>query len=188
MNIVLVGEAASGKDFLSERLLRYGYYRYAFADEVKEVAKKYFPHLYNEDNKPRWLLQAIGTMFRDIDPDIWVKALLNQIDKTNDILKGYGLAREVVVITDCRMPNEYEALKERDFIFIRIKVDKGIRKQRMIDRGDEFTEDDMKHHTESFYNTFECEYEIDNNGTLEELEDQIEDVMTQIISSRKNRE
>lgn len=189
MNIAVIGEISSGKDVVAERMLLYGYYRYAFADEIKELVKKYFPHLYSEEHKPRWLLQIIGTeMFRSIDPDVWINALFKNIDAKNKVLMGYGLAKEHIVITDCRFPNEFEALKERGFTFIRIKVDEDIRKRRMIDRGDEFTEDNMKHQSETFYDTFDCEYEINNNGTLEELEDQIEDVMTQIIYNRKSRE
>lgn len=188
MNISIIGGISSGKDVVAEKLLGYGYYRYAFADEVKEVAKKYFSHLYNEKHKPRWLLQAIGTKFREIDPDVWVNAMFKNMDNQSRVLEGYGLASENIVITDCRMPNEYKALKERGFTFVRINVDEDIRKRRMIERGDKFTEEDMSHHTESFYNTFECDYEIDNNGTLEELEEQIEDLMQKMISNRKSRD
>ncbi|MGG0667887.1 hypothetical protein ABE073_05075 [Lederbergia citrisecunda] len=182
MNIALIAPAASGKDFLAELLIhQYGYRRYAFADNVKKVARKWFPHLYDEEKKPRWLLQMIGTMFRKIDPDIWIKALLADIDKEQNILKKYGYAPEAITITDCRMPNEYEALKKRGFTFIRITVYEEIRRQRMLDRGDNFTDDDLKHHTETFYDTFECEFEISNNGTLEELKYQLDSVMDELI-------
>lgn len=182
MNIVLIANAASGKDATAEFLIhQYGYKRYAFADNVKKVAREWFPHLYDEEKKPRWLLQMVGTMYREIDPDVWIKALFADIDKEQSILKQYGYAPEAIVITDCRMPNEYEALKERGYTFIRINVDAEVRKQRMKVRGDSFTENDMKHHTETFYDSFECDYEISNNGTLDDLKHEIDSVMNQII-------
>jgi dephospho-CoA kinase len=178
-NICLISEAGGGKDFLADYLIkRYGLSRYAFADNVKQVAEKWFPDLYGDGKaKPRWLLQAIGTMFRDIDPDVWIKALFNDIDRSKKIRSQYGEAQEHIVITDCRMPNEYEALKNRGFTFIRIEVDEGVRKQRLRDRGDKFTEKDMNHHTETFYNTFDCEYTIENNGSAEEAYEALNRVM-----------
>lgn len=182
MKVCFISPAGGGKDIASEHLSRlYGCNRYAFADKVKEVAEVYFPHLYNANNKPRWLLQMIGTMFREIDPEIWIKLLFQEIDNNKEDAKRYGYADESIVITDCRLPNEYEALKERGFIFIRINVDEEIRKQRMIERGDLFKDEDMTHHTESFYDTFDCDYEVENNGTLEEFKEQLNIVMNSII-------
>lgn len=182
MNIAVISSAGGGKDTAAETLVhQYGYRRYAFADNVKLVARKWFPHLYDEEKKPRWLLQAIGTMFREIDPDIWIKALFSDIDREQGILKKYGYAPEAIIITDCRMPNEYEALKKRGFTFIRITVDEDIRNQRMRDRGDNFTNNDLKHHTETFYDSFECVYEISNNGTLEELKYELDRVMDKLL-------
>ena len=183
MNIVLISEAGGGKDLISTILSRhYGYNRYAFADNVKKVAEKWYPDLYgNGQAKPRWLLQKIGTMFREVDSDVWIKAMFKEIDCNKDEARRYGYSDESIVVTDCRMPNEYEALKSRDFIFIRINVDEEVRNERMKERGDSFTENDMKHHTETFYDSFECDYEVSNNGTLEELEEEVHRVMKMIM-------
>lgn len=182
MNIAIIAHAGAGKDVTFEILNKhYGYKRYAFADEVKEAAKKYFPHLYNEKNKPRWLLQAIGTKFREIDPEVWIRAMFNVIDANKQYAEKYGYAEEAIAVTDCRLPNEYKALKERGFTFIRINVDEEIRTQRMIERGDNFSKKDMQHHSEQYYDTFECEYEISNNGTLEDLRSEIDVVMKSIM-------
>ena len=183
MNIALIGMAGSGKDTLYEHASKkYGYTRYAFADKVKEVAKKYYPDLYGEiTEKNRWLLQKVATMFREIDADVWIKAMFKVMDRVSKIRSGYGEMQENIVITDCRMPNEYEALKNRGYIFIRIDVDEEICKQRLLDRGDIFNNKDMKHHTESFYDTFNCDYTIENNGTLQEMYRSFDDVMELIM-------
>lgn len=178
-DIAFFSPAASGKDFLADYMVKkYGYTRYAFADNVKSVAKTWFPELFGDGKeKPRWLLQKIGTMFRDIDEDVWIKALFNNIDKVANLRKRYGEIKEYIVITDCRMPNEYQALKERGFIFVRIDVDEKVRQQRMKDRGDKFSSEDMKHHTESFYDTFDCDYTIQNNGKAEDAYKQLDNIM-----------
>ena len=179
MNIVLVSEAGGGKDFIAEYAInKYGYTRYAFATHVNAVSKKWFSDLYGDGaEKPRWLLQAVGTKFREIDPYVWIKMMFADIDKEAAIRKRSMEAQEFIVITDCRMPNEEKALKDRGFVFIRIHVDEEIRKQRMIDRGDKFTEKDMKHHTESYYDQIECDYVITNNGTPEEAYRMLDEIL-----------
>ncbi|MEK4025294.1 deoxynucleotide monophosphate kinase family protein [Sporosarcina sp. FSL W7-1283] len=185
MNIVLVSEAASGKDFTSDILTNlYGYTRYAFADEVKEVAARLFPDKYNEIIKDRKLLQEIGTKMREIDPEVWIKTLFRKIDSVKELNYKGGYAQEVIVVTDCRLPNEYEALKKAGYTFIRIVADEDVRKQRMIDRGDIFTDDDLKHHTESFYDTFECDYVIENNETEDELKSEVD----RVFNAMKHKE
>lgn len=185
MNIVLVSSAGGGKDTVYDILSKhYGYNRYAFADNVKGLAEIYFPHLYNSEKKPRWLLQAIGTKMREIDPEVWIKAMLQEIDENRQIAKRHGYLDEFIAVTDCRLPNEYEALKKRGYIFIRITVDEEIRKQRMIERGDVFKDEDLKHHTESYYDTFECDYEVSNNGTIEELKGELDIVMKKLMERK----
>lgn len=186
MNVALISEAGGGKDFLAECLINdYGYTRYAFADHVKNVAEVWFPHLYGDGkSKNRQLLQAIGTKFREIDPDVWIKMMFKDIDSQAAIRKRFKECREFIVITDCRMPNEYKALKERGFVFIRVHTDEAIRQQRLLQRGDKFTENDMKHHTESFYNQFECDYTITNNGTQQEAYRQLDDILDYLTSEK----
>lgn len=183
MNIAVISEAGGGKDFLADYLIHnYGYTRYAFADNVRSVAKMWFPDLYGDGTeKLRWLLQAIGTFFREIDADYWIKLLFKDIDEEAALRKRFKEAQEFIVITDCRMPNEYQALKNRGFKFIRIQVEPEVRKQRLLDRGDKFTEDDMKHHTESFYNQFECDFTIHNNTTQLEAYQQLDSILESII-------
>lgn len=186
MNVALISEAGGGKDFLAEYAVnKYGYTRYAFADDVKLIAELWFPHLYgDENNKNRALLQAIGTKFREIDEDVWIKSMFTAIDDEASIRKRYNEATEVIVITDCRMPNEYQALKERGFTFIRVIADEEVRKQRLLDRGDKFTEKDMKHHTESFYSRFECDFAIINNGDASDTFRQLSDILDTLIEKK----
>lgn len=186
MNIALISEAGGGKDFLAEYAIRkHGFTQYAFATHVKNVAKMWFPDLYGDGKeKPRWLLQAIGTKFREIDEDVWIKLMFQDIDDEVAIRRRCMEAQEHIVVTDCRMPNEYKALKERGFVFIRVHVDEDIRRERMVNRGDIFTETDMKHHTESFYGQFECDFQVNNNGTKEEAYDAFDKIINDLFEEK----
>lgn len=182
-NIAIIAEAGAGKDFLADYLIEnYGYSRYAFADNVKLVAETWFPELYGDaKEKPRWLLQAVGTMFREIDEQVWIKAMLDDIESNKRIREKNKHSKEFIVVTDCRLPNEYQALKEEGYTFVRLHTSPELRAGRMRERGDRFNEQDLKHHSESFYNEFECDYEIENNGTPEELYARMSKIMNQVI-------
>ena len=66
------------------------------------------PHL-----TPRWVLQYWGTEVarKSFHDDIWIVALENKLRKTTDD----------VVISDCRFPNEINAIKNAGGIVIRVK-------------------------------------------------------------------
>lgn len=184
MNIALISEAGGGKDFVGDYLVKkYGFTRYAFADNVKNVAETWFPDAYgNHEEKPRALLQAVGTKFREIDQDVWIRTMFEDIDARRlDSIK-FGFTTESVIVTDCRMPNEYEALKKRGFTFVRVDVDNETRLQRLRDRGDAFTEEDLLHSSEQHYSTFECEYYIFNQGSRELAYAQADEVIERMIN------
>ena len=183
MNVAVIGKMGSGKDVIGEYLIRkYGFTRYAFADNVKLIAEVWFPGLYGDGKeKPRKLLQDVGTKFREIDSDVWIKAMLEDIDSNEGVAKAHGFRIEDVVVTDVRMPNEYKALKDRGFKFIRVDVDNETRIQRLRDRGDSFTEKDLLHDTEQHYDSFECDYYVFNQGSKELAYEQIDRIMDKLV-------
>ena len=153
--IALIGEAGSGKDFIAELMVGYfGFKRYAFADPIKTIAAEYFPHLYGDGSvKNRKLLIGIGESFRELYSEVWVDYLISEIDRTNP---------ERIVVTDVRRQNEYEALKADGFVFVRIKTTAEKRMERMKRRGDDIQMDALSHVTEQLYDTFDCEFVLDN--------------------------
>ena len=184
MKIALVAEAGGGKDFLAEHLIScYGFTRYAFADEVRKIAALYFQKQFGDtQNKNRSLLQAIGTKFREIDEDVWVNALMLKIRKEIELRRHNNYSMGLFVVTDCRMPNEYQALADEGFIFIRIRTNKEVRLKRLNDRGDRFTENDLKHPTESFISQFQCHYELQNNNSKDAAIAALDVIMADIRS------
>lgn len=120
-----------GKDFIAANLP--GFARVAFADAVRDFALVVNPFVgapypelrlasmvhamgWEEAKKApevRRLLIAVGAAARIWEPDYWVNAAFQQVDKLEE--EGRD-----VVITDVRYANEIEAIKERQGHVIRI--------------------------------------------------------------------
>jgi len=137
--IAFSGRKQSGKticsEFLKGLLLSNGYSDveiYNFADPLKEdICMNMFglsyAQCYGEDHNKnelvdaywedkqltaRDLMQLIGTdLFRKLNNNIWVNALINKIKKSK---------LQVVIVSDCRFPNEIEAIKNNGGIVFRL--------------------------------------------------------------------
>lgn len=118
----------------------------------------------------REFLQKLGTdcVRFGLHENTWVNALFADYkrdyipvefrDPTIDCLPGYPSW----IITDCRFPNEYDAVKSRDGIIIRVT------------RGDDDTIDKTNlHASETSLDGFEFDWMIDNTGDLHHLEQEV---------------
>lgn len=125
--IGLCGDIGAGKDTVAEHLaLAHDYTRGAFANKLKQVAADVFgldrsvwgtqeqkrepiTHVKDAAGEPRtgrWILEWLGTEgFRTIDPDVWVKYAMREVDIPPMCLRW--------VFTDVRFRNEFEAIRER---------------------------------------------------------------------------
>lgn len=174
------------------------YYRLS---NTKIVPRFYFPTLADNQMaeeryliKPtyRMLLQQIGTdLFRDkLHENVWVNSLMSGYKKNE--LSHYKLresGREYFdedpvykypnwIITDMRFPNELKAVKDRDGISIRVK------------RGTENPNNDVQngiplstilsnytHPSETALDNVTFNWEINNDGTIEELIEKVREVL-----------
>lgn len=179
--IGLIGRKRAGKDtFAAVLTTEYGFHRLAFADPLRaaalrldpivgrpalpsdlggqlvpshdvrlseviemigwERAKDYVPEV-------RGILQRLGTdAIRTIDQDFWLRAATVPID-----------ARTVpVIVTDCRFPNEAEAIAERGGVIVRI-VRPGVT-------------DDDPHPTETALDDYPEDIVVYNEGDVADLE------------------
>lgn len=105
---------------------------------------------------PRTLLQKIGTdLFRNqLHPQVWVNATMA------DYKDMYNW-----IITDCRFPNEADAVRERGGVNIRINRP-GI--------------DYNNHTSETALDDYQFDYVIDNTGTVDELTEKVRQILIKI--------
>ena len=168
--IALVGNMRSGKDTFADVLINeQGYTKIAFADELKRICKELFPEQFRNDNKPREILQNVGQCMRNIDYDVWVKALDRKIKQYD----GKNL-----VIADVRYPNEVGYLKDNGFIIVQIVVDRNIITERCKATDPNFNPAQLDH--ESEFMASNCtvgDILIYNNNSLEEYLDTVHKVI-----------
>lgn len=131
---------------------------------------------------PRVILQRIGESLRKgVDENIWVNALLNtsmlkvEEAKSNKGIEGDSAQEESIdrtitvkkklpnwIITDVRYPNEAEAIKSLGGILIRVDRETGYKDN---------------HISETALDDYDgWDYIIDNNGTLEDLRNKVEEL------------
>jgi hypothetical protein len=174
-DIALMGRARSGKDTVAAYLCEtYGYTRVAFADPLREAALKLDPiisrsviggdlrlshvldaghgweYAKNKFPEVRRILQHIGQGVRDLDEDFWLSIAVTTITDARN-------AGRPVVITDCRYPNEYNALRASGFTMTRVV---------RPDRGDV---PGSEHVSETALNGFPADWTLCNISTLEDL-------------------
>lgn len=160
LKVALCGQLRSGKDSVGKLFIGSGFHRFAFGDKIKEVISVLG---YRQTKKPRAMLQGIGQSIRQYDPEVWVKALIRDIE-------FQGCSNEDIIITDLRQPNEYKELKAAGYIIVRVAADEELRVLRSIYSGDAFNPEDIHHETESHVASFFVDYQIENNGSIAELE------------------
>lgn len=192
MIIGLSGYAKSGKDTVADMIISMHKEQWAvkkFSGKLKEIASlltginiaKFEDQEFKESLMPiewveRWMdnttmhyklmkvrdfLQRLGTeAIRDgLHKNTWVNALMADYKKIainwdcdgNSTVESYPNW----IITDCRFPNEFRAIKDKGGIVIRIERD-GILPINA-------------HPSETALDSFEFDFEIENNGSLEDL-------------------
>lgn len=181
MNIALTGRLRSGKDSVGNYLCtRYGYTRFAFGDELKRYAHELFGEP-APGTKPRELYQWFGQAMRQRDPDVWVRKCFEAITDTYadfiDFPWEYDNKPFRAVISDLRQPNEFTRCRSEGYVIIRVNCPDHIRLERARAAGDVFDESTLAHETESHISGFDVDYEITNDGTLDELYAQIDAIM-----------
>jgi dephospho-CoA kinase len=117
----------------------------------------------------RDILQETGDFFRKFDPYVWVKFLVKQIKASES----------AVIIDDIRWREECDYLKSQGFIILRITASEQLRKERIEKRDNiKITSEVWKqwnnHKTEIEAKTMPVDYELANEGSLEELKDKID--------------
>lgn len=161
--IIFSGKQYAGKDTAAKIMLDKmpNYRRCAMGDIIKLTygAQKGLTYDEIEKNKAKYRsdLIVLGNWGREQDPDYWLKKIIKQ--------KGD------IIVTDVRVPHEYEVFKNAGAITIRVEATRETRAK----RGQLVGENDI---TEvGLDNEKNWDYIIDNNSTYEHLKSQVEKII-----------
>jgi dephospho-CoA kinase len=180
VKIALTGKMRSGKDTVANHLyIRHSFNRVAFGDALKKNAHATFPWV-SEFSKPRALYQNFGQLMRQIEPDVWIKHAERAVKGAIDFNVNTGAEKIGVVITDLRQPNEYDWCRNNGYTIIRVTAPDEDRLLRAKLAGDDFTEADLEHETESHIDGFTVDFEIHNDGSVDDLKRKVDEILEAI--------
>lgn len=141
-----------------------------YADLLKFICKNFFGWDGQKNDEGRTLLQYVGTeVVRKKDPEYWIKFIVS-------ILDLFPNEWDYVIIPDCRFPNEIDTLADKYGVT-----------SVWVDRGDDFdnclTLEQQKHPSETALDNYRFDYRLDNKGTLEDLEDEVDKFLQKYLES-----
>ena len=159
---------SSGKDTCVNYLIEnYGGVKIAFADALYDI-------LYYAQNvcgfpkeKDRKFLQWIGTEWgREKNPQVWIELALRKSKEINE--------DQNVFCSDVRFLDEFLALKNDGWLLVKVNRDKDDIYNERIGTGDKEhrSENELDSIDDDLWNLI-----IDNNGTLEELYEKLDEIM-----------
>ncbi len=169
--IMICGKARSGKDTLADFIINHlenkKPCKVQIGQYIKYYAMKYFGWDGEEETKPRDLLIHLGTdiIRNKIDQNFYINRLVQDLE----VLSYFY---DTFIVSDVRFPVEIEKVKEKYDNVVTIKIERD---------SEELNESQKKNITETAlddYNNYD--YFINNNGTLEELENEAKNIIKKI--------
>ena len=199
------GQKRAGKDTISDYIKgQVMASRVSFADPVRDVCRAYFGWTeewllgkHKEDVDPYWgisprqAMQYLGTEvgrvgiaenypeFKSVTGDsIWIKSAKKNIrvKASKEYISNYGKIR-AFIIPDMRFLNEYDAMKEME--------NEGYKVITIGVRRDGLPSDSHASETEIRYCVEKCDFIIDNNKEISDLEDSVDEIITKSGVQRK---
>jgi len=168
LKVAFIGKAGCGKTTLSNHLVDSDkFIKLSFATPLKRIAEEILMRPIDKtDPLDRKFLQQLGTEIgRARQKDIWIKHFDKSLQFEMQMSEqGYNWSSNFVV-DDCRFLNEAEYLKSNGFIIIKITG-------RQLDLGD-----NAKHASEVEQDQIKADCEINNNGTLEETIEILDNIL-----------
>lgn len=169
MIIGFTGTIGSGKTTAATYLLQHGFDRVRFAGPLKDMlriiglnsqdldgATKEEPHPLLCGKTPRHAMQTLGTEWgrNIIGPDFWIEQWRRRVQLSS---------AEDIVADDLRFGNEAEAIKMLGGTTVRLYRDTG----------------EIQHHASEVI-AFNTDYYIDNNGSLQDLEKAVNELVVHL--------
>ena len=182
VRIAIGGGFRSGKTSVADYLEKhYGMVPFAFGDELKNGFHYEYPHIPREP-KSRKGYQMYGQLKRYVfGEDYWLTQTLSEVDRMRIAAHNYNLTGSEIgfrpLITDVRQPNEYARMPLEGYKVIKVLAPDHLVINRAQAAGDQFDISDLYHEVEVYSKTAPADYTVVNDGTLEQLYEQIDMIM-----------
>lgn len=159
------------------------------AREWREQVDEWWSKRLGQVITPRWVLQYWGTEVcrRAFHDDIWIASLENKLRTSQDD----------VVISDCRFPNEISAIRAQGGIVIRVvrgpepewyddavAMNRGPERNMLWATATQRMENHNIHASETAWVGTQFDAVIDNNGTMDQLFQQITDLLRDLRAAK----
>lgn len=159
------------------------------AREWREQVDEWWSKRLGQVITPRWVLQYWGTEVcrRAFHDDIWIASLENKLRTSQDD----------VVISDCRFPNEISAIRAQGGIVIRVvrgpepewyddavAMNRGPERNMLWATATQRMENHNIHASETAWVGTRFDAVIDNNGTMDQLFQQITDLLRDLRAAK----
>ena len=148
--LLLSGKAGAGKDTFADSIASYGFHKYSFAKALKDEASR-GGWDGAKDERGRLLLQQLGTVWRNYEPDHWIRRLQESI------------SHDLVTITDCRYRNEISLMqtwgREHGYSVVTVRINRS-------DHDNGLSKDARAHDSECELDDEVFDMVVENNGTL----------------------
>lgn len=173
---VVAGKANSGKDTTCELINNYvklkgkNAVNLQFSSYIKMYAKTISGWNGDEETKPRHLLQELGTevIRNNIDNEFFIKRIIGDINV-------YSYYSDVITISDARMPEELDSIKNSFKKVYKIKIERP-------NYENNLNQEERKHITETALDNYnDYDYVLVNDGTLEDLNKKVIDIIDEVI-------
>ena len=164
MKIILISaKARHGKDSVAEilkKLMEQNNKKVLithYADLLKYICKTFFSWNGIKDDKGRSILQRVGTdTIRKQNPDYWVEFI-------SGFLKMFPNEWDVVIIPDCRFPNEITQMLLDGWDVFTVRVNR-------LNYESPLTKEQQNHPSETALDGYQFDYYIDSESGLDKLE------------------
>lgn len=134
-----------------------------YADVLKWLCASFFGWNGVKDEGGRALLQHVGTdIIRKQRPDFWVSFIA-------DILSLLHDSWDIVIIPDCRFPNEIEYLVDKGFDVTHIRIVR-------TNFASTLTVEAQAHPSETALDGYPSDVTVVNDGTIDDLYDRVRDI------------
>jgi dephospho-CoA kinase len=163
-NIAIIGRSGSGKSTFAKYMIDNHHYKYC---STGNVCRSICNILYGSED--RHYLNLITDILKASDKDILTKAAIR--DNANNNL----------IFDSVRFISDYNFLKDKGFIFIKIECDESVAISRLQDRNQKFDiKKDLKHSSETEQKSIPYDFVLENNGSKNQFVDNIIDLVARI--------